>query len=207
MLIFVNQLGFGSIVPAVPLYARSFDVPLSAIGLTIAIYGLARFLVNLPVGLISDGSGGAMRWRSAGSSPSSATFSARLHRPTCPFLVGRFVAGLGAGFILTASQIVLADVSTAGAPGRIMATYSRGVLVRGRHRAAPGRRPGRSARARGPVLGLRCGRWAGRAGGLAAGPGDEGDAGRRSSTEPRRSRQPRRRSCSRSASWVRSPAS
>src|SRR6476646_4069448 len=52
-LIFVNQLGFGSIVPVVPLYARQFDVPLSAIGLTIAVYGLARFLVNLPAGMIS----------------------------------------------------------------------------------------------------------------------------------------------------------
>src|SRR3982751_7140587 len=53
-LTFVNQLGFGSIVPVVPLYARQFDVPISLIGLTIAVYGLARFLVNLPAGLISD---------------------------------------------------------------------------------------------------------------------------------------------------------
>src|SRR5260370_33024753 len=50
VLIAVNQLGFGSIIPALALYARSFDVTQSAIGLAIAIYGLARFLVAVPAG-------------------------------------------------------------------------------------------------------------------------------------------------------------
>ena len=44
-LIAVNQLGFGSIVPVIALYARSFGVLQSAIGLAVGIYGLARFLV------------------------------------------------------------------------------------------------------------------------------------------------------------------
>ena len=60
-LIFVNQLGFGAIVPAVPLYARSFGVSLTAIGLTIAGYGLARFLSSLPAGQISDRFGRTLR--------------------------------------------------------------------------------------------------------------------------------------------------
>ncbi|HAX25921.1 MAG TPA: MFS transporter, partial [Chloroflexi bacterium] len=36
VLIGFNQLGFGSIVPVVPLYAESFGVSQTAIGLTIA---------------------------------------------------------------------------------------------------------------------------------------------------------------------------
>src|SRR5258706_7788621 len=54
VLIAVNQLGFGSIIPALALYARSFDVTQSAIGLAIAIYGLARFLVAVPAGQLAD---------------------------------------------------------------------------------------------------------------------------------------------------------
>src|SRR5713226_2809708 len=54
VLIAVNQLGFGSIIPALALYARSFDVSQSAIGLAIAIYGLARFLVAMPAGQLAD---------------------------------------------------------------------------------------------------------------------------------------------------------
>jgi MFS family permease len=54
VLIAVNQLGFGSIVPALALYARSFGVAQSAIGLAIAVYGLARFLVAVPSGQLAD---------------------------------------------------------------------------------------------------------------------------------------------------------
>ena len=53
-LIAVNQLGFGSIVPVIALYARSFDVLQSAIGVAIAVYGLARFLIALPAGQLAD---------------------------------------------------------------------------------------------------------------------------------------------------------
>ena len=48
VLIAVNQLGFGRIVPVLALYARSFNVSQSAIGVAIAVYGLARFLVAMP---------------------------------------------------------------------------------------------------------------------------------------------------------------
>ncbi|MGH7385296.1 MAG: MFS transporter, partial [Candidatus Rokuibacteriota bacterium] len=54
VLIAVNQLGFGSIVPALALYARSFDVTQSAIGVAIAVYGLARFLIAVPAGQLAD---------------------------------------------------------------------------------------------------------------------------------------------------------
>lgn len=54
VLIAVNQLGFGAIVPVIALYARSFGVLQSAIGVAIAIYGLARFLVAVPVGKLTD---------------------------------------------------------------------------------------------------------------------------------------------------------
>src|SRR5438270_9105469 len=54
VLIAVNQLGFGGIVPVLALYARSFGVTQSAIGVAIAVYGLARFLVALPAGQLAD---------------------------------------------------------------------------------------------------------------------------------------------------------
>jgi MFS family permease len=54
VLIAVNQLGFGAIVPVVALYARSFGVLQSAIGLAIGVYGLSRVLVAVPVGKLTD---------------------------------------------------------------------------------------------------------------------------------------------------------
>lgn len=124
VLIFVNQLGFGSIVPVVPLYARQFDVPLSAIGLTIAVYGLARFLVNLPAGLISDRLGRSHALAIGGLVTVVGNVLCAIAPSYLPFLAARFIAGLGAGFVLAASQIMLADISTPDRRGRIMATYS-----------------------------------------------------------------------------------
>ena len=54
VLIAVNQLGFGAVIPVLPLYAQSFDVSQTAIGLTVAVYGLARVLLSIPTGQIAD---------------------------------------------------------------------------------------------------------------------------------------------------------
>src|SRR3954466_2413766 len=54
LLVGVNQLGFGAMVPALPLYASSFGVSASAIGLAVAVYGLARFVAILPGGQLAD---------------------------------------------------------------------------------------------------------------------------------------------------------
>ena len=123
-LIFVNQLGFGAIVPAVPLYARSFDVPLSFIGATIAAYGFARFLVGLPAGLISDNFGRRYALALGGLITVVGNVMCALAPSYLPFLFARFIAGFGAGLVITASQIMLADISTPDRRGRIMATYS-----------------------------------------------------------------------------------
>ena len=123
-LTFVNQLGFGAIVPAVPLYARSFGVSLTAIGLTIAGYGLARLLSSLPAGQISDRFGRTHALAIGGIITVVGNILCALAATYELFLAARFIAGLGAGFILTASQIMLADISAPERRGRIMATYS-----------------------------------------------------------------------------------
>src|SRR5690606_15118424 len=50
----VNQLGFGALIPVLPLYAQAFGVTASAIGITISVYGLARMFSAMPAGQLSD---------------------------------------------------------------------------------------------------------------------------------------------------------
>src|ERR1700761_1509588 len=54
LLVGVNQLGFGAMVPSLPLYASTFGVSASAIGLAVAAYGLARFVAVFPGGQFAD---------------------------------------------------------------------------------------------------------------------------------------------------------
>lgn len=128
VLIAVNQLGFGSVVPVLALYARSFGVTQSAIGLAIAVYGLARFLVSMPVGRLTD----VVGRRAALALGGLVTAAGNLICAVAPsfeiFVAARFVAGVGAALVLVAGQIVLADITTPAHRGRVMAIYQ-GVFV------------------------------------------------------------------------------
>src|SRR5712664_4851305 len=96
VLIAVNQLGFGSIIPALALYARSFGVSQSAIGLAIAIYGLARFLVAMPAGQLADRVGRRPALALGGVVSAAGNLVCAWAPTFALFIVGRFIAGAGA---------------------------------------------------------------------------------------------------------------
>ena len=123
VLIAVNQLGFGGIIPVLPLYAKSFGVSASASGLTIAVYGLARFFVALPAGQLSDALGRRPTLAIGGLISTLGNFWCAEATSFPELAIARFVAGAGAGLVLTTGQVVLADITTPEKRGRTMAIY------------------------------------------------------------------------------------
>ena len=123
VLIAVNQLGFGAVVPVIALYARSFGVTQSAIGLAIAIYGLARFLVALPAGQLGDHLGRRTALAAGGLVTAAGNLLCAYAPSYGAFVGARFVAGAGAALVVTSGQIVLADITTPARRGRVMAIY------------------------------------------------------------------------------------
>ena len=123
LLIAVNQLGFGAIVPVVPLYAQAFGVSGFAIGLAIAIYGLARFVANVPAGRLADAHGRRVALAAGGL----VTVLGNLLNAAAPsyevFLGARFVSGLGAAMVLIGGQLVVNDIAAPFNRGRLMAIY------------------------------------------------------------------------------------
>jgi len=119
----INQLGFGSIVPIVPTFARSFGVSQAAAGLVISVYGLGRLLFDLPMGGLAERVGrrkiiiigeivtavGSLLCAVAGTFPLLILF--------------RFVGGIGAATVLTGAQVVLADITTPQTRARMMNIY------------------------------------------------------------------------------------
>jgi MFS family permease len=122
-LITVNQLGFGSVIPVLPLYAQSFGVPASAIGMAVAIYGLARFFVAVPAGQFSDWLGRRPTLAIGGLVSATGSFWCAAATEYPEFIIARFVSGAGAGIILTTGQVVLADISTPERRGRMISIY------------------------------------------------------------------------------------
>jgi MFS transporter, DHA1 family, multidrug resistance protein len=122
-LITVNQLGFGSVIPVLPLYAQSFGVPASAIGMAVAIYGLARFFVAVPSGQFSDWLGRRPTLAIGGLISATGSFWCAAATEYPEFIIARFISGAGAGIILTTGQVVLADISTPEKRGRMISIY------------------------------------------------------------------------------------
>jgi MFS family permease len=123
VLVAINQLGFGGIVPALALYARSFGVGQSAIGLAIAIYGLARFVVGVPVGHVADRAGRRAALATGGLVTAAGNLMCAYAPTYATFVMARFVAGAGAAFVLTTGLIVLADITEPSRRGRTMSIY------------------------------------------------------------------------------------
>ena len=123
VLVAVNQLGFGSIIPVVPLYAQSFGVSQFAIGMTVAVYGLARFAVAIPTGQIADRLGRRPTLAIGGLVSTAGNLWCAVATSYEELVVARFIAGAGGGLVLTAGVIVLADITTPERRGRTMAIY------------------------------------------------------------------------------------
>ena len=123
VLVAVNQLGFGSVLPVLPLYAKSFGVSASAIGLSVAAYGLARMFVSPPCGQLADRFGRRPTLAIGGLITALGNLWCALASSYPEFVAARFIAGAGAGIVITAGQIVLADITTPERRGRVIAIY------------------------------------------------------------------------------------
>jgi MFS family permease len=122
-IIFFNQFGFGAVVPVLPLYAKSFDVSISAIGATIAVFGGARFLSAVPAGQMADRVGRRPALALGGLVGVLGNLWSGYSGTFTEFMLARFIAGLGGGIVLTVGVVVLADISTPERRGRMMAIY------------------------------------------------------------------------------------
>ena len=123
LLIGAYEFGFGTVVPALALYARSFDVSQAAVGLTISVYGLARFFAALPAGRLADGLGRRATLAVGGLVTVLGNLLCAYAPSFAVFLAARFVAGAGAALVLNGAQIVLADITTPARRGRTMAIF------------------------------------------------------------------------------------
>lgn len=123
VVIAVNQLGFGIVVPVTPIYARTFGVSEAAVGLVVAVYGLGRFLFNLPAGQAADRFGRKPVIFVGTMVTCLGSVLCGLAPDFAQLLAYRFVGGIGAAIVITGVQVVVADVSTRETRGRMMATY------------------------------------------------------------------------------------
>lgn len=129
LLILVNQLGFGLITPVLPLYADSFGLGPSMIGVVIGVYGLARFAVNLPAGRLAEriGRRPVLIGGTIITAVSAALMATAQNLPQ--LLLYRVLGGAGAATVLVAGQIMVTDLSTPSNRARLSSVYQGFFLI------------------------------------------------------------------------------
>src|SRR5208283_2138299 len=115
--VFIDLIGFGIVVPLVPIYSRHYGAPGFVIGAIIASFSAMQFLFSPIWGRLSDRHGRRpiLLISTAGAASSYALFglSAGLANPVAALglmVVSRMLAGLFGGNI-TVAQAYMADIT------------------------------------------------------------------------------------------------
>lgn len=123
------MMGMGLLAPVLSLYASSFNVSTTMVGMTITIFGLARLLVDIPAGTLSERYGRRTLLWSGPVILAFASFAAAITDSFTWLLVWRFVQGVGSALYMTAAMAAVADLSTPTTRGRTMALYQTALLT------------------------------------------------------------------------------
>lgn len=129
MIMFTNMLGFGMIVPVIPLYGRTFDVSSTMIGLLVTSFGVARLIFNLPAGRLADRIG---RRKLLIAGPLISACGAALAFLTQDYwllVAALSIQGVGSAIYATAAMTTLADISTDSNRGRMMSLHQGSLLL------------------------------------------------------------------------------
>ncbi len=108
----VVMAGQGVIAPVLPLFAETFGVGTVAIGLTLSFFALARLILNIPMGILSDRYGRRLLLVLGPIITGLSMIGSGLSGSIGELLVWRFLAGAGSAMYMTGAQIYLTDIST-----------------------------------------------------------------------------------------------
>lgn len=127
--VFLIMLGLGLVTPILPLYAQSFGVGAAAVGSLVTVFGIARMLVNIPVGHLTERFGRRALLVAGPLLTSAGSFGFAFAGAFGELLAWRVVQGVGSAMLTTAAMVVLADISTTETRGRIMSLYQGSLLL------------------------------------------------------------------------------
>ena len=121
--------GQGVVAPVLPLFARDFGVSTAAIGLTLAMFGLARLVLNVPMGYVADRYGRRLLLVGGPILSAVGMIGSGWAPDFWVLLAWRFVAGAGSAAYMTGAQIYLIDISVPANRARYVAVNQGALLI------------------------------------------------------------------------------
>ena len=128
---FFVALGYGMIIPAIPLFAKTFHVNNAQIGAIISAFALARFAMGLPAGKLIDIFGERRVQTTGLFLVALSSFAAGMAQSYWQLLLFRALGGIGSVmFSVSASSLLMRSVDDS-IRGRAQSTYNGGFLIGG----------------------------------------------------------------------------
>lgn len=121
--------GQGVISPVLPLYAESFGVSAATIGLTLSFFAIARLVLNVPLGVLSDRRGRRVLLVGGPLVTALGMIGSGLAPGIVVLLAWRLVAGAGSAMYMTGAQVYLADISTPANRAKVIGTNQGALLL------------------------------------------------------------------------------
>ena len=136
MMIALIMSGNGVVSPILSLYAQTFGVASTLVGMLVTIFGIGRLIANLPAGILSQRIGRRpLLFIGPLVVAGSSAFAAMTHDFSM-LLVWRLVQGVGSGIYMTASLASIADISPPQFRASNMALYQAALVFRVRFKTA-----------------------------------------------------------------------
>lgn len=123
VMICCTMVGSGMMVPVLSLYAATFGVTSTLVGMLVTIFGIGRLFANIPAGYLSQTFGRRPLLIMGPLVISVGCVGAALTNDFTHLLVWRFVQGLGSGMYMTVSLAALADMSSSESRARLVGLY------------------------------------------------------------------------------------
>ena len=111
-------LGFGMVIPVLPLYAKSFGVGLTAVGLIQVVFGLTRFSSQIVGGLVVDRFGERATTIAGLLVVSGSSFWAGIATSFPELVVARGIGGFGSALFINGLQNRILRIVPPSAMGR-----------------------------------------------------------------------------------------
>jgi MFS family permease len=128
---FFVAVGFGIVMPAIPVFAKSFGVNNAAIGLMVSAFAITRFASGLISGVLVDKFGERAVFSTGIFMVSAFTFLAGIAQSYDQLLFFRAAGGLGSSmFSVAASSVILRSVSDSQR-GQAQSVYQGSFIVGG----------------------------------------------------------------------------
>ena len=128
---FFVAVGYGLIVPAIPLFAKSFGVNNTAIGLIVSTFAFARFSTGFIVGKFIEKFGERLVLGIGLLVVALSTLFAGLAQSYWQLLLFRSLGGIGSMAFSVSANAILMRVVSSDLRGRAQATYNSGFLIGG----------------------------------------------------------------------------